>query len=48
MAESRKARSTSDKGAKQNRVEEGVRAWYEYKGNPYKTLEAAYKAMKEK
>jgi hypothetical protein len=48
MAESRKARSTSDKGAKQNRVEESVRTWYEYKGKPYKTLEAAYKAMKGK
>ena len=48
MAESRKARSAGDKGAKQNRVEESVKAWYEYKGKPYKTLEAVYKAMKEK
>lgn len=48
MAESRKARSTGNKGAKQNRVEESVKAWYEYKGKPYKTLEAAYKAMKGK
>jgi hypothetical protein len=29
-------------------VEESVRTWYEYKGKPYKTLEAAYKAMKGK